>query len=108
VKNDGVIDANDKQFTKPITQEFYGGFQNSFSYKGVELDVLFQFVKQTGFSALKNTTFPGYFNGGAGNQPTYALNHWQKQGDVAVVEKYTQQATVAQTAWRNAIQSGDY
>lgn len=72
--------------------KFYGGVQNSLSYKGFQLDFLFQFVKQIG---LVNNTynawgmFPGQFYAGSSNQSTAVLNHWTKPGDKAAVAPYT-------------------
>jgi TonB-dependent starch-binding outer membrane protein SusC len=68
-----------------LTPRFYGGFQNSFSYKGLQLDVLFSFVKQKGISDQFGN-YPGSFS--FGNQPTSVLNRWQKAGDVATVQRY--------------------
>jgi TonB-linked SusC/RagA family outer membrane protein len=63
---------------------FYGGIQNSFTYKGFELDFLFQFVKQIGvnyyFGNMPGTAFA--------NQPVSVLNSWQKPGDVVPIQRY--------------------
>jgi TonB-dependent starch-binding outer membrane protein SusC len=76
--------------------KFYGGVQNSFSYKGVELDVLFQFVKQIGENDILFGDRPGNFavyqagfNVNIGNQPVNVLNRWQKLGDVTKVQRYS-------------------
>jgi hypothetical protein len=73
---------------------FYGGFQNSFSYKGFQLDILFQFVRKLGPRDL-------YFNNGTpyspgrvidpfSNQPVSLIqNRWQKPDDEAVFAKYS-------------------
>jgi TonB-dependent starch-binding outer membrane protein SusC len=55
--------------------DFYGGLNNGFSYKGFQLDFLFQFVKQKGY---KLVYWPGVDN----SQPIEALNRWQKVGDI--------------------------
>ena len=68
-----------------LTPRFYGGFQNSFSYKGFQLDILFSFVKQKGLNDQFGN-YPGSFS--FGNQPTSVLNRWQKAGDVATVQRY--------------------
>lgn len=80
--------------------KFYGGFQNSFNYKGFQLDVLFQFVKQTGYYPLFGN-YPGYFssNGGgnSGNQPGSLLsNNWKQQGDVALIQRFSTGFSYAQ------------
>ncbi|THU34736.1 SusC/RagA family TonB-linked outer membrane protein [Niastella caeni] len=67
--------------------KFYGGFQNSFRYKGFQLDILFQFVKQIGpnynFGFILPTGFSGY------NQPVSVLNRWQKPGDNRPIQRYS-------------------
>ena len=69
--------------------KFYGGFQNSFSYNGFQLDFLFQFVKQKGSNDLFNTNpVPGQFNSGFGNQPATVLKRWQKPGDITNIQRY--------------------
>jgi len=64
--------------------KFYGGFQNSLDYKGFQLDILFQFVKQLGGNVIfynnGSTIVPGVFNSGISNQPITVLNAWQKPG----------------------------
>lgn len=63
---------------------FYGGFENNFRYKGFELDVLFQFVKQKGLNYFFGNS-PGIYDA---NQPVTVLDRWQKPGDVAPVQRY--------------------
>lgn len=68
-----------------LTPRIYGGFQNSFSYKGFKLDILFSFVKQKGTNDVFGN-YPGSFS--FGNQPASVLNRWQKAGDLASVQRY--------------------
>lgn len=71
--------------------KFYSGFQNSFTYKGIQLDFLFQFVKQTGYNDLtfwNSSRYPGMFVRGNSNQPVTILDRWQKPGDNASVGRY--------------------
>lgn len=98
VNKDGVIDINDLQFLKQVTQNYFGGMLNSFYYKGWQLDVFFQFVKQTGGNTLGSFGLPGTFND---NQPTYVLDRWQKSNDIGKYEKFSQGSGAAQTAFRN-------
>ncbi|NII25845.1 SusC/RagA family TonB-linked outer membrane protein [Pseudoflavitalea sp. X16] len=98
-----VLDKNDKPTSNPdfaadrtalITPltKYYGGFQNSISHKGFQLNFLFQFVRQIAlkdfyyFNGLNN---PGFFSRFAGNHPVTILNHWQKPGDNATIGRYT-------------------
>ncbi len=74
---------------------FYGGFQNSFNYRGFELGVLFQFVEQKGnmsFLYGNNGNPPGYRTN---NQYTFVLNRWQHPGEITPVEKYNSDLSLA-------------
>ncbi len=90
--------------TAPV---IYGGLQNSIAYGGVQLDFLFQFVKQTGNNGLLNSLSPGQFFGGTnfGNQSEYVLDRWQKPGDQAQIQKYTSTYSDVQTIHSNAYSS---
>ncbi len=104
VNKDGQLDNNDLQPLKQITQQYFGGVLNNFSYKGLQLDLFFQFVKQTGFNYLYNLSVPGGVNY---NFPVYVLHRWQNKGDITNVQKFTQTGGPAATAWSNVTNS-DY
>jgi hypothetical protein len=88
VNKDGKIDANDRQFLKQVAQDYFGGFLNSFTYKGLQLDIFLQFVKQTGNNYIASGFgYPGFMDA---NQPTYALSRWTKPNDVATIQKISQ------------------
>lgn len=78
---------NDRTVIINLDPTFYGGFQNSFTYKGLSLDFLFQFVKQMGFN-YNFARFPGVFEGTNGNQPVTVLDRWQKPGDIKPFQRY--------------------
>ena len=67
-------------------QDYFGGFQNSLSYKGLTIDFLFRFVKQLGSSYQNGFAIPGEFS----NQPIQVLDRWQNPGDVTDIPKFTQ------------------
>jgi TonB-linked SusC/RagA family outer membrane protein len=87
--------ADTKVSIDPMPQ-LYGGFQNSISYKGLQLDFLFQFVKQ---KARGNALgfYPGQFSNGFGNQPVSVLNRWQQSGDRAVIQRYNSDGSLGTT-----------
>jgi len=87
--------------------KFYGGFQNNFQFKGFELSVFFQFVKQIGRNYLfSNSYAPGFYF--AQNQSAIVLNRWQKPGDLASIQQYTQSfGSPASIAYEYA-QNSDY
>jgi TonB-linked SusC/RagA family outer membrane protein len=75
--------------------KIYGGFQNSISWRNIQFDFFFQFVKQLGTRALyyynDGSIFPGAFAFGQGNsnQPVTILNRWQKPGDLTSIGRFT-------------------
>jgi TonB-linked SusC/RagA family outer membrane protein len=87
--NQGNVTSNpqypgDRQVIISTLPRFYGGFENTFSYQGFELDVLLSFTKQTGVNDLIGN-LPGYIGGG--NQPVSFLDRWQKPGDISPNQK---------------------
>jgi TonB-linked SusC/RagA family outer membrane protein len=71
---------------------FYGGVNNKFTYKAIQLEVLFQFVQKKGprdFYWSSGSAYPGQFSPTISNQPVTVLNRWQKPGDVALVAPYS-------------------
>ncbi|ACU60681.1 SusC/RagA family TonB-linked outer membrane protein [Chitinophaga pinensis] len=92
-----VIDRNGKATSNPdasldktifidLNPKYYGGFQNSFSYRGLSLDVLFQFVKQLGGNGYFGSFLPGV---SPINEVTSVLERWQKPGDNTSIQKFT-------------------
>jgi TonB-linked SusC/RagA family outer membrane protein len=72
------------------SQRYYGGIQNSIGFKQFELDFLFQYVKRPEAPIYLYNYIPGYFGNGLANQPITVLNRWQKPGDVARVQRFSQ------------------
>ncbi|MCF6401240.1 SusC/RagA family TonB-linked outer membrane protein [Chitinophaga filiformis] len=67
-----------------LNPKFYGGIQNHFRYGSFSLDVLFQFVKQTGFKGL----YSGEALPGTGyNQPLEVQDRWHKPGDASFFQR---------------------
>jgi TonB-dependent starch-binding outer membrane protein SusC len=77
--------------------DFFGGIQNSVSYKNIEFDFLFQFVRQIGVSYFRDYSVVA---GMLGNQPVQLLERWQKPGDMKPYQKFTQDPL--SDAYRNA------
>lgn len=76
-----LTDERDYISTLP---RYYGGFQNSFTYKGLQLDFLFQFVEQLGSNYVFGN-IPGYPNN---NEPVNLLKRWQYPGQVTTIQRY--------------------
>lgn len=100
--NDNELTEADRVFIETSAQQFYGGLQNTFSYKGLELDFLFQFSKQTGTSFINNVGAPGTY----GNQSVNVMERWRKPGDIAPVQQFTTYGTDAYNAYDNVLYYG--
>lgn len=82
-------DENKTEFIN-TSPKFFGGFSNSISYKGITLDIFFQFTKQTGKNYLYSFTgYPGISNTAIANQPKEVLNRWRKSGDNSQTQRFT-------------------
>jgi len=67
--------------------KIYGSFENSFSFNGFQLDILFQFVNQKGENI---NGYLGWEPGFMANQPIDVFSRWQKLGDMKPYEQFTQ------------------
>ncbi|GAA3605087.1 TonB-dependent receptor [Flavivirga amylovorans] len=85
--NDGSITVEDRQKYVEIGQKYFGGIQNTITYKGFELDFLFQFVKQKGYDVYFPFSSPGAF-APISNQPVQVLDRWQQSGDLATFQRF--------------------
>jgi len=83
--------------------KYYGGLQNSFSYKAFTLDFFLQFTKQTARSYVPGSP-PGQ---GLNNWTTDALRRWQKPGDVTDIPKATSSFGTAYSTYFNYTNSPD-
>ncbi|WP_157986466.1 SusC/RagA family TonB-linked outer membrane protein [Chitinophaga alhagiae] len=84
---DSPQDPDDYNILGKTMPDFFGGLQNTFSYKGLELDVLFQFVKQEG--PLLNYGYLSQAYGTIYNKDISALGRWRQKGDQASVPMAT-------------------
>jgi TonB-dependent starch-binding outer membrane protein SusC len=100
---------NDRTVRVTLDPKYYGGIQNTFTWSGIELDILFQFVKQIGPHYYFGNQ-PGRFNGvgNTGNQPAWVLDRWQKIGDEKSIMRFTNGSSLF-GQWVNAnSSSGGY
>jgi len=68
-----------------IEPKFSGGLSNTVRYKGFQLDLFFQFTKQMGRNPIsENLNRAGRV---AVNLPKEYLNRWQKEGDIAEIQR---------------------
>ena len=86
VDGDGQLSSpNDRQSIISLAPKYYGGLSNRLSYKNWELDVFFQFVKQTGLDYTYQSGRPG----GTANQSITILDRWQQSGDESRIQRFT-------------------
>lgn len=95
-KDGKITYPNDYQKLVAVGKQYYGGIQNNFSYKGWELNFLFQFVGQR-----NGNNFLAYGPAGAMiNVPQYVYDHrWQHPGDKALTQKFTNSNSAAVSAF---------
>ncbi|HEV9035726.1 MAG TPA: SusC/RagA family TonB-linked outer membrane protein [Puia sp.] len=74
----------DLVITQPVTQKLYGGISNSLSYKGIQFDVLVQYVDQIG----RNITSFGAAGTVNANQPITVLGRWKSIGNLTNVQRF--------------------
>ncbi len=85
--SNGIPSApQDQIWTKPVTQNFYGGIGNDFTYKDFSLDIFLQVVNQSRVGYQVGFQTPGTENA---NQPTAVLGAWNAPGQVASVQGYS-------------------
>jgi TonB-dependent starch-binding outer membrane protein SusC len=87
---DGSLPVSARQVMGNAMPKFYGGFNNTFSYKGFDLGLLFTF--QYGNDVYNLNRFFGEGGGTRdANRVLFAnqLNRWQKPGDVTDVPRLT-------------------
>jgi hypothetical protein len=86
----GIPAGNAAARTFPVNTvpSCYGGVQNTFRYRQIQLDVLFQFIKQQGLNDIYD---PLYLPGFPRNQYHAAVDqHWQNAGDVSQQQRFSQ------------------
>jgi TonB-linked SusC/RagA family outer membrane protein len=86
--------ATDKNFLVDPSNKFYGGLQNSFTYKNFQLDIHFQYVFGQKATIVSSNYIPGF---GRYNQPKSVLERWQTPGDVSSVQRISQNFSVLNT-----------
>ncbi|MFH6959574.1 SusC/RagA family TonB-linked outer membrane protein [Flavobacterium aquidurense] len=86
INGDGQISyADDRETVRNFSPKYFGGLHNQFTYKGWQLDFLFQFVKQLNFNFASTQGYAGTFR----NQPAEIVNSWTQPGDNAQYQIYT-------------------
>ncbi|RZS65435.1 SusC/RagA family TonB-linked outer membrane protein [Pseudobacter ginsenosidimutans] len=88
---DGAVDP--RAVAIDLAPRFFGGLENTFTYKRFTASVFFQYTKQKGPDASMGD--PAYSPGGIFNQWTYlAEDRWHKPGDIAKRPRYSQNGSL--------------
>lgn len=77
----GVINNNDRTYIGSAIPRTFGGLDNSFSYKGFELSVFFQFSQQLATNWQFFSVYPGQLNNPVAAD--FYDNYWTQPGDNA-------------------------
>jgi TonB-linked SusC/RagA family outer membrane protein len=102
VNGDGTLNSTDDQkIVKNLNPKFYGGLHNQFHYRNVDLDFLFQLVKQESLNENFGNPMPGMMY----NQPRGVTGHWQNAGDLGPYQGYSDSNEARSTANIRFIQS---
>ena len=98
--NDGFINIQDRQNFVPDVQKYFGGINNSFSYKGLQLDVFFQFQQQGALPLTNSFGLPGASR--ASNFPLVVLNRWQNAGDNTNTQRFSRRLLTPQSLYHRS------
>ncbi len=82
---DGAITFNDDRIFSKTGNPFYGGINNSLSYKNFELNVFFRFEHRYGY--LNNSLGLPYGSSSTTNTNGAALDRWKAAGEVTGLPK---------------------
>lgn len=86
--NDGVINPDDRQYLGKPNPDFFGGLNNTFTYKGFDLNVFFQFTQ--GFDVInRSAQFNQHLGFSAWGMSEIALQRWQNPGDITNIPRAT-------------------
>jgi len=86
--NDGKLTADDGTFIGDAQADFFGGFTNSFSFKGFDASLFFQYSHGNQLINFGNTSLLNTGEDIENNQSREALKRWKKEGDIASIPKY--------------------
>lgn len=86
--NDGRLTADDGTFIGDAQADYFGGFTNTFSYKGFDANIFFQYSYGNEMINFGNTSLLNSGEDIQNNQSKEALKRWKKEGDISSIPKY--------------------
>ncbi|KEO74504.1 SusC/RagA family TonB-linked outer membrane protein [Anditalea andensis] len=85
---DGQITPDDRQYLGKPNPDFFGGFNNTFTYKGFDLNVFFQF--SYGFDVInRSAQFNQHLGFSNWGMSELVLDRWQQPGDITNMPRAT-------------------
>ncbi|PWV44531.1 SusC/RagA family TonB-linked outer membrane protein [Chitinophaga sp. S165] len=87
-----------------LAPKWFGGFQNTFRYKNVSVDIFLQYSVGKGYSGMFNSAWsPGTRR----NQPSVVMEAWKNIGDVSEYQQFSQNTRLRNSyvAWINSDQA---
>lgn len=113
LNGDGVIDFDDRQIVGSAIPTYFGGFNNTFSWKGLSLSAFLQF---SGGNKIFNQSRHAYENYGQlrsglpyGNNSRYVLeNYWREPGQQTDVPRPSLQTGQMQRFSTQFLEDGDF
>ena len=99
------ITANDAVFVGNPYPQWFGGFDNTFTYKGFDLGVFFQY---SGGNKIYNQTRQSLMTNYLNNNLTEIKDRWQKPGDVTDVPMLYLQDNISTRASTRWLEDGDF
>ena len=89
VDRPSAFDGDNRFLLGNVDPKYYGGWRNTFSYKGWQLDMFVEFRKQWGPNFLNSINGTP---GGVYNMPTEFLDRWTGSGGNAAYQKFSSQS----------------
>ena len=94
----------DRQDFVEVFQDYFGGLNNSFRWKGLQLNVFISFVRQNARDFLSNFGSAGTTGiDNRSNQPVRVLDRWQMPGDVTTIQRFTTDVQLGDSHSRNYV-----
>lgn len=88
--------------------DFTGGFTNTLTYKGLDLNIFFTFVSGNDIYNGGGIYMSSGFGGGYDNQTRDILNRWQKPGDITDVPRVARTFATGENESSRWIYDGSY
>jgi TonB-linked SusC/RagA family outer membrane protein len=94
----------DRVIIQPLQKQLYGGANNRFRYRSLQLDVFILFERAIAQNDMyyygDGSALPGQFTSDGSNQPITVLDSWRKPGDIAFRQRFNSDGSII--PWQTA------